>query len=72
MPAASNQKKVTIAGKTQEIKLQRDLFGRILGISLDAKIDMAKVYHKICYVKLIYNEYVQAFLIIISRYCHTL
>ena len=36
-------KKVTIAGKTQEVKLQRDLFGRLLGISLDAKIDMAKI-----------------------------
>lgn len=36
-------KKMKIGGKTQEVKLQRDLFGRLLGISLDAKIDMAKV-----------------------------
>lgn len=37
------QKKIEIGGKPQEVKLQRDLFGRLLGISLDAKVDMAKI-----------------------------
>lgn len=36
-------KKIEIGGKIQEVKLQRDLFGRLLGICLDAKVDMTKV-----------------------------
>lgn len=27
------RRKITIAGKVQEVKIQRDLFGRLLGIS---------------------------------------
>lgn len=35
--------KVRSAGKVQEMKLQRDLFGRLLGIAIKQKIDLAKV-----------------------------
>lgn len=36
-------KKVKIGGKIQEIKIQRDLFGRMLGISIDFNIDISKI-----------------------------
>lgn len=38
------KKKVLASGKTQEVKLQRDLFGRLLGIALETEIDMSKVW----------------------------
>ncbi|CAG9834603.1 unnamed protein product [Diabrotica balteata] len=37
------KKSVKIGGKQQEIKLQRDLFGRLLGISKDHQIDVLKI-----------------------------
>ena len=37
------KKKIKIGGKIQEVKIQKDLFGRMLGISLDYKIDFAKI-----------------------------
>ncbi|GFW83425.1 hypothetical protein TNCV_2545231 [Trichonephila clavipes] len=37
------KKSVKIGGKHQEIKLQRDLFGRLLGISMDHQIDVLKI-----------------------------
>ncbi|GFU18339.1 uncharacterized protein TNCV_1980261 [Trichonephila clavipes] len=37
------KKSVKIGGKHQEIKLQRDLFGRFLGISMDHQIDVLKI-----------------------------
>ncbi|GBP23630.1 hypothetical protein EVAR_80247_1 [Eumeta japonica] len=39
----SKKKPVKIGGKQQEIKLQRDLFGRLLGISMDHQIDVLKI-----------------------------
>lgn len=39
----SKKKKSKLGGKIQEIRMQRDLFGRILGISLDYKVDIEKV-----------------------------
>lgn len=43
------KKKVAINGKVQEIKLQRDLFGRLLGISLSCqeRMDIEKVIFKL-------------------------
>lgn len=38
------KKKVQIGGKIQEVKIQRDLFGRMLGISMDYSIDISKIY----------------------------
>lgn len=37
---------MTIGGKVHEVKLQRDLFGRLLALSLDTSIDLEKV---LCY-----------------------
>ncbi|XP_047992980.1 uncharacterized protein LOC125231567 [Leguminivora glycinivorella] len=41
-----SNKTVKSGHKVQEIKMQRDLFGRMLGLSLDHKIDMEKM---LCY-----------------------
>lgn len=38
------KKSVKIGGKQQEIKLQRDLFGRLLGISMDHQIDVLQIF----------------------------
>lgn len=35
--------KTKVAGKIQEVRVQRDLFGRMLGISMDHKIDISKI-----------------------------
>lgn len=43
LPVKTKKKKVQIAGKVQEIRMQRDLFGRLLGISLEQNIDITKV-----------------------------
>lgn len=40
------KKTVKSRNKVQEIKMQRDLFGRLLGLSLDYKVDMEKIF---CY-----------------------
>ncbi|XP_053595716.1 uncharacterized protein LOC128667953 [Microplitis demolitor] len=40
------KKSVKSGNKVQEIQMQRDLFGRLLGLSLDYKIDMEKI---LCY-----------------------
>lgn len=40
------KKKVKVVGKVEEIRMQRDLFGRLLGIALDQDIDLEKV---LCY-----------------------
>lgn len=37
------KKKINVGGKIQEVKIQRDLFGRMLGISMDFKIDISKI-----------------------------
>lgn len=37
------KKSVKIGGKVQEIRLQRDLFGRMLGISMDHNVDVIKI-----------------------------
>lgn len=37
------KKKTKVGDKVQEMRMQRDLFGRILGISIDYKIDVAKI-----------------------------
>lgn len=37
------KQKTKIAGKIQEVRVQRDLFGRMLGISMDHKIDISKI-----------------------------
>lgn len=37
------KKNVRIGGKLQEIRLQRDLFGRMLGISMDHNVDVMKI-----------------------------
>ncbi|CAH0721911.1 unnamed protein product, partial [Brenthis ino] len=39
----SKKKKTTIGGKIQEVRVQRDLFGRMLGISINHKIDISKI-----------------------------
>lgn len=39
------KKKVTKVGeKLQELRIQRDVFGRIIGISIDHKVDIAKIF----------------------------
>ncbi|XP_041981090.1 uncharacterized protein LOC121736526 [Aricia agestis] len=40
------KKKVVLGGKVQELRLQRDLFGRLLALSLEKKISIEKV---LCY-----------------------
>ena len=37
------KKKVRMGDKVTEMKIQKDLFGRLLGISVEKKIDIAKV-----------------------------
>lgn len=37
------KQKTKVAGKVQEVRIQRDLFGRMLGISIDHKIDITKI-----------------------------
>ncbi|GFY38989.1 hypothetical protein TNIN_122071 [Trichonephila inaurata madagascariensis] len=37
------KRKVKVGGKIQEIKIQRDLFGRMLGISMDYNVDISKI-----------------------------
>ncbi|GBP33364.1 hypothetical protein EVAR_6712_1 [Eumeta japonica] len=37
------RKSVKVGGKTQEIKIQRDLFGRMLGISMSHELDVMKI-----------------------------
>lgn len=41
--SALKKSKTKVAGKLQEVKLQRDLFGRLLGLSLSENIDIKKV-----------------------------
>lgn len=36
-------KKVKIGDKVHEVRLQRDLFGRVLGLSMEHNIDIAKI-----------------------------
>lgn len=38
------KRKIGIGGILAEVKLQKDLFGRLLAISLEKKIDLAKVF----------------------------
>ncbi|GFY67179.1 hypothetical protein TNIN_145811 [Trichonephila inaurata madagascariensis] len=38
------KRKTKIGAKLLEVRVQKDLFGRILGISIDRKIDMAKIF----------------------------
>ena len=33
----------SVGGKNQEMKMQRDLFGRLLGVSTDYKIDVLRI-----------------------------
>ncbi|GFW82708.1 uncharacterized protein TNCV_3492801 [Trichonephila clavipes] len=40
---ASKQKKITLGNKVIELRMQRDLFGRLLGISMTNKVDIEKV-----------------------------
>lgn len=37
------KKKITVAGKVQEVRMQQDLFVHLLGFSLEQKIDLEKV-----------------------------
>lgn len=37
------KKNVKVGGKVQEVKIQRDLFGRMLGISIDYNVDISKI-----------------------------
>ncbi|GFW80337.1 hypothetical protein TNCV_2944701 [Trichonephila clavipes] len=37
------KRKVKVGGKIQEIKIQRDLFGRMLGISMDYNVDISNI-----------------------------
>ena len=39
----SRKKKIKVAGKVQEVKMQRDLFGRLLGVAGDQKLDLGEV-----------------------------
>ncbi|OXU26620.1 hypothetical protein TSAR_012112 [Trichomalopsis sarcophagae] len=39
----SKKEKINVAGKVQEVKLQPDLFGRLLAISLEQDIDLDKI-----------------------------
>lgn len=39
----AKKKQVRIMGKVQEVRMQRDLFGRLLGVSMDQKLDLEKV-----------------------------
>lgn len=39
----AKKKKTKIGGKVQEVRIQRDIFGRMLGISMDHKVDIAKI-----------------------------
>ena len=41
---AEPKKKIKVAGKVQEIKMQRDLFCRLLGVAVDQKLDMGEVF----------------------------
>ncbi|KYN19746.1 hypothetical protein ALC57_07899 [Trachymyrmex cornetzi] len=41
---AMKKKKIAFVCKVEEVKLQRDLFGRLVGISLQKKIDLKKVF----------------------------
>ncbi|GFV74272.1 hypothetical protein TNCV_5127161 [Trichonephila clavipes] len=40
----AKKKKTKIGGKLLEVRVQKDLFGRKLGISIDYKVDMAKFF----------------------------
>ncbi|KAG8177889.1 hypothetical protein JTE90_001720 [Oedothorax gibbosus] len=40
----AKKRKTKLGGKVQEVRVQRDFFGRILGISIDNKVDMAKIF----------------------------
>ncbi|GFS49542.1 hypothetical protein TNCV_2968361 [Trichonephila clavipes] len=40
---APKNKKITLGNKVIELRMQRDLFGRLLGISMTNKVDMEKV-----------------------------
>ncbi|KAG5868055.1 hypothetical protein JTB14_022199 [Gonioctena quinquepunctata] len=48
--SCAKKRKVTIAGKVQEAKVQQDLFGRLLGISLSSQgiLDIDEVLFLIC------------------------
>lgn len=37
------KQKTMVAGKVQEVRIKRDLFGRMLSISIDHKVDIAKI-----------------------------
>lgn len=39
----TKKKNIKIGQKVQEVKLQRELFGRLLALSLDTNIDLEKV-----------------------------
>lgn len=41
--SATTKKKVKCSNKVQEIKMQRDLFGHLLALSLQHEVDLAKV-----------------------------
>ncbi|CAH0563075.1 unnamed protein product [Brassicogethes aeneus] len=41
--SGGKKKKVAMGAKVQEVRMQRDLFGRLLALSLKKKIDLAKV-----------------------------
>lgn len=46
-PSENVKKKNKIAGKVQEIRMQPDLFGRLLGVSIDFNVDIARA---MCYL----------------------
>ncbi|CAG9769915.1 unnamed protein product [Ceutorhynchus assimilis] len=39
----AEKKSVKVAGKVHEFQMQRDLFGRMIGLSMQQKIDIAKI-----------------------------
>lgn len=41
--ASSAKRLVKVGNKVQEVKMQRDLFGRMLGVSMENNIDIAKI-----------------------------
>lgn len=42
-PSLVKQRRIRLGDKVTEIKVQKDIFGRLLAASIDAKIDMPKV-----------------------------
>lgn len=60
--SVAKKRRIRVGEKVTEIKIQKDLFGRLLGISIKKKIDIGKVLFNIKTLEIVWKFIVQCYL----------